>query len=121
MRKTIFVAALIATFGSSVAAYAQGAGSNPAGDATAGKKLFLADGCWECHGTAGQGGGAAGPRIAPMEFPYDAFIAQLRTPMNEMPPFEAKVVPDKDAADIYAYLKSIPAPQSPKDIPLLND
>jgi hypothetical protein len=37
-----------------------------------------------------------------------------------MPPYTSKVVSDQDAADIYAYLKSIPMPPKGKDIPLLN-
>lgn len=89
--------------------------------AQAGKRLFRADGCWECHGTVGQGGGISGPRIVPMSLPYDAFIYQLRTPRDQMPPFEAKVVSDKDAADIYSFLKSIPKESGAADIPLLND
>ncbi len=36
--------------------------TTPAGDADAGKKLFVSLGCWTCHGYEGQGG--AGPRIA---------------------------------------------------------
>ena len=91
------------------------------GDAKAGERLFMTDGCSECHGTVGQGGGVDGPRIAPMELSYDAFKQELRTPLSEMPPFEEAVVPETDASDIYAYLKSIPASRPFKDIPLLND
>lgn len=97
------------------------ASQTTSGTVQTGQKLFHADGCWECHGTVGQGGGFAGVPLVPMALPFEAFIYQLRTPRNEMPPFEAKVVPDSDAADIYAFLKSIPKPQPAKDIPLLND
>jgi mono/diheme cytochrome c family protein len=31
------------------------------GDPAAGKRLFLRDGCYQCHGTTGAGGGIAGP------------------------------------------------------------
>jgi mono/diheme cytochrome c family protein len=37
-----------------------------------------------------------------------------------MPGFSEKVVSDQEVADIYAYLKTIPAPKPVKDIPLLN-
>jgi hypothetical protein len=37
-----------------------------------------------------------------------------------MPPYEAKVLPDQDVADIYAFVKQLPAPRDAKDIPLLN-
>jgi len=90
------------------------------GDAAKGKATFMADGCYECHGTVGQGGRPTGPRIARTQLPIEAFVQQLRQPSNEMPPYEAAVVPDGDAADIYAYLKSLPAPASAKDVPLLN-
>ncbi|HVB89814.1 MAG TPA: cytochrome c [Beijerinckiaceae bacterium] len=86
-----------------------------------GKNLFHANGCWECHGSAGQGGGLAAPRLIPLKLPFQAFLYQLRTPRNQMPPFEAKVVSNRDAADIYAFLKSLPAPPSAASIPLLNN
>ena len=35
-----------------------------AADAGNGKRLFMADGCYMCHGTVGQGG-SSGPRLAP--------------------------------------------------------
>jgi len=37
-----------------------------------------------------------------------------------MPTFSAKVIPDADLRDMWAYLNSIPAPPAVKDIPLLN-
>jgi mono/diheme cytochrome c family protein len=96
------------------------ASQTTSGAVQTGQKLFHADGCWECHGTVGQGGGFAGPRIAPMELPWSAFVMQLRTPQNNMPPFGPKVLATADAANIYAYLKSIPQPPDVKSIPLLN-
>ena len=89
-------------------------------DAENGKKLFTNDGCYECHGYVGQGGGA-GPRIAPKPIPFAAFSKYVRHPTNQMPPFTAKVVSDKDLADIYAYLESIPQPPPAKDLPLLKN
>jgi hypothetical protein len=53
--------------------------------------------------------------------PYEAFLQQLREPVNAMPPYEPKILSDADAANIYAFLKSLPASPSAKDIPLLND
>jgi mono/diheme cytochrome c family protein len=37
-----------------------------------------------------------------------------------MPPYSANILSDKDAADIYAYLSSIPDTKDPKTIPLLK-
>jgi len=38
-----------------------------------------------------------------------------------MPPYTAKVVSDKDLADIYAFLQSAKQPPPVKDIPLLKN
>jgi ubiquinol-cytochrome c reductase cytochrome c subunit len=92
----------------------------PAGNAKLGQQIFRTIGCWECHGTVGQGGGAAGPRLAATGLPYVSFLRQLRVPRNAMPPYEAKIVTDADVENIYAYIASIAAPKPVKDIPLLN-
>jgi ubiquinol-cytochrome c reductase cytochrome c subunit len=90
----------------------------PAGNAENGKKLFLEKGCFQCHDTLGQGGD--GPRLAPRPIPYAAFMKELRQPRDQMPPYTAKMMPDKEIADIYAFLMAIPAPPEVNNIPLLN-
>jgi ubiquinol-cytochrome c reductase cytochrome c subunit len=87
------------------------------GNAENGKRLFVEEGCYECHGYAGQGGGA-GPRIAPR--PATAGIQYVRHPTGVMPPYTTKVLSDKALADIRAYLGTIKAPPPVKSIPLLN-
>lgn len=87
--------------------------------AAAGKKLFSKYGCYECHGTQGQGT-TAGARLAPKPIALAALIAYVRQPKGQMPPYTAKVVSDADLADIRAYLVSIPEPPPAKNIPLLN-
>lgn len=84
-----------------------------------GKKLFTKYGCYECHGTQGQGT-TAGARLAPKPLALAALIAYVRQPKGQMPPYTAKVVSDADLADIRAYLASIPEPPPAKNIPLLN-
>lgn len=91
----------------------------PAGDPQNGKKLFESIGCYQCHGHEGQGG--AGARIAPRPIPWAQFSKYVRQPADQMPPYTAKVVPDKDLADIYAFLESIPQPPPAKNLPLLNN
>ena len=61
-----------------------------------------------------------GPRVSRTEFALDGFLNQLRHPANQMPPYEAAVLSDQDAADIYAYLRQMPAPPDPNSIPLLK-
>jgi len=96
-----------------------------AGRVEDGKKLFIAVGCYECHGREGQGGSAApigsyGPRLAPPRMPVEAVRLYVRHPSGSMPPYTTKVLSDAQLDDIYAFLKSIPAARPLKDIPLLN-
>lgn len=90
-----------------------------AGNADNGKRLYVQDGCYECHGYAGQGG-AAGARLAPWSMDAQVLIAYVRHPAGQMPPYTEKVIGDRDLTDVAAYLKSIPAPKAAKDIPLLS-
>ena len=83
-----------------------------------GKAVYMKMGCWQCHGTVGQGG--AGPRIAPDPIPDETFAAFLRTTSRAMPPYREKILSDGDLSDIYAYLQSIPKPADAASIPLLQ-
>lgn len=120
----------LATVAAIAGAFAAGGGiasraddATPAGDPANGKRLYLADGCFECHGRAGQGGrfNYLTPALAQIALPVESFIAFLREAPNDMPSFSADVLSDKDAADIHAYLSSLPGPKPAKDIPsILN-
>jgi mono/diheme cytochrome c family protein len=90
-----------------------------AASADKGKQIFMKVGCWQCHGTLGQGG-VTGPKLAPDPMPEEAFTAFVRTTNRQMPPYREHVLPNEDLADIYAYLQSIPKAADPKTIPLLN-
>jgi mono/diheme cytochrome c family protein len=113
--KALWIAALAALSGPALAQV-----SAPAGDAKHGQALFMQEGCYACHGTAGHGE-PYGPRLAPKPLPWVAVIAQVRHPRASMPPYTAQALPDQDLADIYAYLAAIPAGRSAKDIPLLRE
>jgi mono/diheme cytochrome c family protein len=109
---------LAATLAASSARAAQA--SAPAGDAAKGKVAFDRIGCYQCHGTQGQGGNA-GPRIAaPLPMQWPAFSNFVRTTRRSMPPYTEKVLSNQDLADIYAYLRTIPAAPEFTSIPLLN-
>jgi ubiquinol-cytochrome c reductase cytochrome c subunit len=90
-----------------------------AASAEQGKVAYMKYGCWQCHGTVGQGG-VAGPKLAPDPLPYEGFAAFTRTTNRAMPPYRESVLPEADLADIYAYLQSVPKAPDPKTIPLLN-
>jgi ubiquinol-cytochrome c reductase cytochrome c subunit len=109
MKKVLIPLVLAATF----------SGFLPGQNAENGKRLFVRDGCYECHGYAGQGT-IAGARLAPPVLNAAGITKYIRRPAGAMPAFTDKVVSDQDVADIYAYLKTIPAPKPVKEIPLLD-
>ena len=96
----------------------------PSGDAGAGKRLYHADGCYYCHGHSGQGGALNGPApvLARTQMPWEGFQNQLRHPSNEMPAYADGVMSDKEMADIYAFLQSLPGPaQDAKSMAIFKD
>ena len=99
---------------------AQAPGQAPAGSAERGYQAYIKYQCYTCHGTVGQGGGAAGPRIAPNPFPWVAFELQVRKPRLDMPAYREAFVSAQEIADMYAYLLSIKPAPAAKEIPLLN-
>ncbi len=88
------------------------------GNVQNGKRLYLKDGCYECHGYAGQGG--AGARLAPKVLSAANLIKYVRHPAGAMPPYTNKVVSDAELTDIRAFLASLPEPPPLKSIPILN-
>lgn len=91
-----------------------------AGNAANGKTLYVQEGCYECHGTVGQGSTFSGPRLASPVLPAAGFIKQLRQPRFEMPPYTDKVISDAQVGDIIAYLQSVPRPAAADSIALLK-
>jgi mono/diheme cytochrome c family protein len=81
---------------------------------------YQSAGCWGCHGHLGQGG-RDGPQLARTALSYEAFSAFVRTTTGNMPPFSARVVPEEELRQAYAYLQSIPEPPDAATIPLLQD
>ena len=118
LRRVIAIALALGSF-----AVAEGwAQDVPTGDVGNGKRVYLADGCFECHGRSGQGGAMnyPAPALAQLELPVESFVAFLRSAPNDMPTYSAAVLSDKEATDIYAFLRSLPGRKPAKDFPLLN-
>ena len=90
----------------------------PPGNAEKGKKIFVAYGCYQCHGYAAHGG--PGGRLAPRPLAFTAFSRYVRRPAGSMPLYTSKVVSDQELADIYAFLLSVPASPPVESIPLLS-
>jgi mono/diheme cytochrome c family protein len=92
----------------------------PAGNAQNGRKLFAADGCYQCHGYEAQGATPTGPRLGPRPIAFAQLSKYVRQPTGQMPPYTSKVVPDAALADIYAFLQSLPLPPAVDSIPALR-
>ena len=90
----------------------------PAGNAQAGKDLYLRYSCYACHGYDGHGG--AGARLVPLPMTTARFTAYIRNPPRpQMPRYSTTLLSDAQLADVWAYIKSMPVSPDAKDIPLL--
>lgn len=119
MQRLVLSVALAGLCAAVVSGVALAQAAAPKGDAVHGKKIYVADGCWQCHGYQGQGG--AGPKLAPTPLPFEAVVRQLRKPRGTMPVYTHVTTPDQDVADIYAYLATIPKAKTVAEIPALAD
>ncbi len=100
------------------------------GNATAGKGLYYTFGCYACHGYNGETG--ARPFVGRWGnlSTEQTFLTFLRgranvapeTPSTNMPNFSENSMSDKQAKDIYAYIRTFKssAPPDLKDAPALN-
>ena len=109
--KTAIAIAVVATLAQS---------TSQSGDAKNGKKLFAADGCYRCHGYEAQGATPTGPRLGPKPIVFAQFQKYVRQPSGQMPPYTIKSISDKDLADVYAFLQSLPTPPAVDSIPALK-
>jgi mono/diheme cytochrome c family protein len=116
-------ALLAAVLGLACVLRVAGAQDAPSGDAAEGRRVYLAMGCFLCHGRSGQGGALNGPApvLAKTAMPFGGFLGQLRQPANDMPAYGEPILSERQVADIYAFVQSLPGPRDPKDFPLLNN
>jgi len=91
-----------------------------AADPVKGKQNFMKYGCWQCHGTIGQGSPVTGPKLAPDPIPLEAMSAFIRNSNRQMPAYREAVLPNEDLADIHAYLSSVPKSPDPNSIDILK-
>ena len=81
----------------------------PAGNAQAGKDLYVRYSCYACHRYDGFGAGT-GARLVPLPMTVARFTAYIRNPPRpQMPAYSSKLLSDAQLADIWAYIKSLPA------------
>jgi mono/diheme cytochrome c family protein len=97
--------------------------NTPSGNAVEGRRLYLAVGCFTCHGRSGQGGAMNGPAsiLAKTAMPFDGFKGQLRQPISDMPAYSEIVMSDEQIADIYAFLQTLPGPLPTKDMAIFKE
>ncbi len=89
-------------------------------DAAKGREIYVAKGCYSCHGYNGQGG-VTGPKLAPDPLAPDAIAAFVRNAgPTRMPQYVEKELSNEEVGHIHAWLASQPKPKNWKDIPLLN-
>jgi mono/diheme cytochrome c family protein len=122
IRAALVAIGLALCSGQHAAAQAPGAAveAPPQGNAASGEKLYVDRACWQCHGLAAQGGGIAGPRLAGRVTVWAAFAGYVRQPAEEMIPYTARVLPDRELADIFAWLRSLPPPPAVDRLPQLS-
>lgn len=78
----------------------------PEGNPLYGKRSYTMHNCSSCHGAHGNDGRAVD--IASINMRYGSFIKILRrTDAPIMPYYPESKINKQDAADIYAYLKSV--------------
>ena len=121
--------AAVAVVGICVGPTGKLAAAQSAPDAKRGYATYIREGCYECHGYQGQGnarhgigggGGEVGPILAPQPLAFDRFMRQVRTPRDIMPAYSSHILTNAEAADIYAYLRTIPDVKAASAIQLLN-
>lgn len=102
-------------------ASASAAAQATAAEVEAGRKLYMGNACFSCHGTVGQGAERGGaPKLAPGPHPFEAFRALVRNPRDGMPRYLERFVSDDQLLSMHRYLASIPKGPAAKDIALLQ-
>jgi len=79
--------------------------SPPKGNADDGKRWYMMNNCYGCHGLQGNDG--KGPEINTEDLSFRKFLAVIRDAGSPiMPKFPEEKVSRQDAADIYAWLST---------------
>jgi len=92
--------------------------STPTDRQAADRRAYMSAGCYQCHGTVGQGGVA--PRLAPQPPSLAALTAFVRNSPRNMPAYDTRVLSDGELQQIGDYLASVEAGPAPGQIRQLN-
>lgn len=88
-----------------VAVFVLSACTTPKGNPNDGKRWYMMNNCYACHGLHGNDGKA--PEIDTGDVSFRRFLAVIRNAKSPiMPKFPEEKVSRQDAADMYAWLSS---------------
>ncbi len=90
------------------------------GDAQRGQDTYMRVGCYQCHGTDGQGNDA-GPMLTPDTLPAEAIANFIRFSPGRMPVYPEEILSDAEISDIVAFLEAVPPPPDADSIDLLQN
>lgn len=88
-------------------------------DAKRGQDTYMRVGCYQCHGTDGQGNDA-GPMLTPDTLPAEAIANFIRFSPGRMPVYPEEILSDTEISDIVAFLESVPPPPSADTLDILR-
>ena len=78
-----------------------------AGDAAAGREVFLTAGCTTCHTLSDAGStGTVGPNLDAAKPPADLVVERVTNGMGAMPPFAGQLT-EQQIQDVAAYVSSV--------------
>ena len=103
--------------------------SQASGDPDRGKQLYYDHSCYACHGYNGIGRRSLANNVSGLMINEEIFIIYLRAradqnpqfPTQTMPNYDESSLPDAEARDIYAYIRTlIDQPPAVAEIPALQ-
>ena len=74
-----------------------------------GQRLYVRQGCYQCHGLVGQGSILSGPPLSPLRLDDASFRRYVRNPKGAMPPYTARILSEADLGRIERFIRSLQA------------
>lgn len=84
-----------------------------------GQRLYVRQGCYQCHGLVGQGSILSGPPLSPLRLDGASFRRYVRNPKGAMPPYTARALPEADLGRIERFVRSLHAGRPYTAVPAL--
>ena len=84
-----------------------------------GQRLYVRQGCYQCHGLVGQGSILSGPPLAPLRLDQSSFHRYVRNPKGAMPPYTTRALPEADLGRIERFVRSLQVGRPYTGVPAL--